>query len=152
MAAPPVPVTPARPAAVGDRVLVGALGLEGLVLSLHGRDAEVDVRGKRLRARVADLRVLSSGGAAPRAPQVRVNVDLQPREGLLTELNLVGSHVDDALVRLEKFLDDAAITEQRTLRVIHGFGKIGRASCRERVRLSGSTVLVASKGRASESL
>ena len=30
--------------------------------------------------------------------------------------------MDDALVRLEKFLDDAAITEQRTLRVIHGFG------------------------------
>jgi DNA mismatch repair protein MutS2 len=30
--------------------------------------------------------------------------------------------VDDALVRLEKFLDDAAITEQKTVRVIHGFG------------------------------
>ena len=30
--------------------------------------------------------------------------------------------MDDALVRPEKFLDDAAMTEQRTLRVIHGFG------------------------------
>jgi DNA mismatch repair protein MutS2 len=29
---------------------------------------------------------------------------------------------DDALVRLEKFLDDASMTEQRTVRVIHGFG------------------------------
>ena len=121
VAAPAVPVVPARPAAVGDRVLVGALGLEGVVLSLHGKDAEVDVRGKRLRARVADLRVVPGGGPAA-SPQVRVNVDLQPREGLLSELNLVGSNVDDALVRLEKFLDDAAITEQRTIRVIHGFG------------------------------
>jgi DNA mismatch repair protein MutS2 len=117
-AAPPVP---ARAAAVGDRVLVGALGLEGVVLSLQGRDAEVDVRGKRLRARVGDLRVTAAGGPAQPAT-VRVNVDLQPREGLLTELNLIGSNVDDALVRLEKFLDDAAITEQRTVRVIHGFG------------------------------
>jgi DNA mismatch repair protein MutS2 len=121
VAAPAVPLPPSRPAQVGDRVLVGALGLEGLVISLHGRDAEVDVRGKRLRARVADLRI--TGGGRPAAPvQVRVNVDLQPRDGLLTELNLIGSNVDDALVRLEKFLDDASITEQRTLRVIHGFG------------------------------
>jgi DNA mismatch repair protein MutS2 len=121
VAAPPVPAAPARPAQVGDRVLVGALGLEGVVISMQGRDAEVDVRGKRLRARISDLRVTSAAG--PPAPAtVRVTVDLQPREGLLTELNLIGSNVDDALVRLEKFLDDASITEQRTVRVIHGFG------------------------------
>ena len=121
VAAPALPSAPARAAEVGDRVLVGALGLDGVVTGLHGRDAEVDVRGKRLRARIADLRVTSSGGRTPPAP-VRVKVDLQPREGLLTELNLIGSSVDDALVRLEKFLDDASITEQRTVRVIHGFG------------------------------
>ena len=121
VAAPAPPSAPARPAQVGDRVLVGGLGLEGVVLSLQGRDAEVDVRGKRLRARAKDLRVTAAGGP-PQPAVVRVNVDLQPREGLSSELNLVGSNVDDALVRLEKFLDDAAITEQRTLRVIHGYG------------------------------
>jgi DNA mismatch repair protein MutS2 len=121
VAAPAVSAAPARPARVGDRVLMGALGLEGVVISMQGRDAELDVRGKRLRARISDLRVTGSGGPAAPAP-VRVNVDLQPREGLLTELNLIGSNVDDALVRLEKFLDDASITEQRTVRVIHGFG------------------------------
>ncbi|MEO6212748.1 MAG: hypothetical protein ABIP65_03875 [Vicinamibacterales bacterium] len=41
-----------RPAAVGDRVLVGALGLEGIVQSLHDGSAEVDVRGKRLRSKI----------------------------------------------------------------------------------------------------
>ena len=121
VAAAAVPAAPARPARVGDRVLVGALGLEGVVLSMQGRDAEVGVRGKRLRARIADLHV-TSAGAPPAPAPVRVNVDLQPREGLLTELNLIGSTADDALVRLEKFLDDASMTEQRTVRVIHGFG------------------------------
>jgi DNA mismatch repair protein MutS2 len=121
VAAPAAPAALARPAQIGDRVRVGALGLEGVVMSMQGRDAEVDVRGKRLRARVSDLRV--TGVSGPPAPAtVRVNVDLQPREGLRTELNLIGSNVDDALVRLEKFLDDASITEQRTIRVIHGFG------------------------------
>jgi DNA mismatch repair protein MutS2 len=120
-AAPVATTAPARAAEVGDHVLVGPLGLEGVVTSLHGRDAEVDARGKRLRARIADLRVTASRGPE-RTATVRVNVDLQPREGLLTELNLIGSNVDDALVRLEKFMDDASITEQRTVRVIHGFG------------------------------
>jgi DNA mismatch repair protein MutS2 len=120
VAAPAAPVEPARPAALGDRVLVGALGVEGVVLSLSGRDAEVDVRGKRLRARVSDLRVVA--GASPQKGTVRVNIDLQPREGLVTELNLVGNNVDDALVRAEKFLDDASISEQRTVRLIHGYG------------------------------
>ena len=119
VAAPPAVAEPSRIAVAGDRVVVGALGLEGLVRSVSGRDAEVEVRGKRLRSRLSDLRVLA--GAAP-AATVRVNVDLQPREGLLTELNLIGSNVDDALVRAEKFLDDASITEQKTVRLIHGYG------------------------------
>ena len=121
----PVAALPAdalRPPAVGDRVLVGALGLEGVVQVLHDREAEIDVRGKRLRARLDDLRVMSPAGAGAPQPRVHVNVDLQPRTGTLTELNVIGCNVDEALSRAEKFLDDAAVSEQRTLRVIHGYG------------------------------
>ena len=105
--------------AVGDRVSVGGLGLEGIVQAVHDREAEVDVRGKRLRARLDDLRVLGSSSEAPR---VRVNVELQPRSGTITELNVIGCNVDEALSRAEKFLDDAIVGEHRTLRVIHGHG------------------------------
>jgi len=112
-----------RAAIVGDRVLVGPFGMEGVVKALHDRDAEVDVRGKRLRARLDDLRVLASGGAtASQPPRVRVNVDLAPREGSLTELNLIGCSVDEALSRTEKFLDDSMISEMRSVRLIHGYG------------------------------
>ena len=52
---------------VGDRVLVGAFGLEGVVQALHDREAEVDVRGKRLRARVDELRVVTPAAASPRS-------------------------------------------------------------------------------------
>jgi DNA mismatch repair protein MutS2 len=107
--------------AVGDRVLVGALRVEGIVRSFNGRDAEIDVRGKRLRARTGELTVVGGPPAAEPA-RVRVNVDLQPREGLSTELNLIGCTVDEALDRAEKFLDDAVMGEQRSVRIIHGFG------------------------------
>jgi DNA mismatch repair protein MutS2 len=108
---------------VGDRVIVGGLGLEGIVQTLSGRDAEVDVRGKRLRARVDDLQVIGGSATAAQQPaRIRVNVDLQPREGTLTELNVIGCNVDEALSRAEKFLDEALLTELRTVRVIHGYG------------------------------
>ena len=80
-----------RPPVVGDRVLVGPFALEGIVKALHDRDAEVDVRGKRLRARVDELRVIGSA-AVPQQATVRVNVELRPRQGSLTELNLVGCY------------------------------------------------------------
>jgi DNA mismatch repair protein MutS2 len=104
---------------VGSRVEVAPFGLAGVVLELHGKQAEVDMNGKRLRARVADLRVV--GGPAPRA-SVRVNVDLQPRDGLLSELNVIGCTVDEALTRAGRFLDETMLTDQRSVRIVHGFG------------------------------
>ncbi len=103
----------------GARVIVGALGLEGSVVELHGKQAEVDVRGKRLRAPIRDLRVIDG---PPPAAKVSVNVDLQPRQGSLSELNVIGCTVDEALTRAEKFLDETTMTDQHTIRIIHGHG------------------------------
>jgi DNA mismatch repair protein MutS2 len=114
--------TQIRPAAVGDRVLVGAFGLEGVVKALHDREAEVDVRGKRLRARIDEIRVIAPAAQAQPPAPVRVNVELQPRERTLSELNVIGSTVDEALERTGKFLDEAVLGELRTVRVIHGYG------------------------------
>ena len=112
-----------RQPGIGDRVEVGPLRLEGLVQAIYDGSAEVDVRGKRLRARMDDLRIIAPAGSTSPAPaRVRVNVDLQPRDGTVSELNVIGCNVDEALARAEKFLDDAIVTEQRTLRVIHGYG------------------------------
>ena len=51
-----------------------------------------------------------------------MNVELQPRTGSLTELNLIGCTVDEALARTEKFLDDTLVSELRSVRLIHGYG------------------------------
>jgi DNA mismatch repair protein MutS2 len=106
--------------AIGDRVLVGPFGMEGVVKTLNDRDAEVDIRGKRMRALVGDLRIVAG---APMSPaRVQVNVELQPREGSLTELNVIGCNVDEALTRAGKFLDEALMSELKSVRVIHGYG------------------------------
>jgi DNA mismatch repair protein MutS2 len=114
------PAQPAVPAAVGARVSVGTLGLEGIVTSLHGGTAEVDVRGKRMRANVRDLRVLGVGPAP--ASRVNVHVALQPRDSAPTELNVIGCTVDEALARAERFMDESLLSDQRVLRFVHGYG------------------------------
>ncbi len=55
-------------------------------------------------------------------PSVRVNIDLQPRTGSLSELNVIGCTVDEALDRAGRFLDETMLTDQRSIRVVHGFG------------------------------
>jgi DNA mismatch repair protein MutS2 len=112
----------ARPAAIGDRVAVGPLGLAGVVQALHGSNAEVDVRGKRMRVKASELRVLGGAPAQPQKSQVRVNVDLAPRTASLTEINVIGCTSDEAVTKVERFLDDAMMGEIKSVRIIHGYG------------------------------
>jgi DNA mismatch repair protein MutS2 len=104
---------------VGDRVVFGGLGLEGIVTALHDSGAEIDVRGKRMRVNVRELRVV--GGAPPPA-KVNVHVALQPRDGVLADLNVIGCTVEEALAKAERFLDESLLSDQRVIRVIHGYG------------------------------
>jgi DNA mismatch repair protein MutS2 len=105
---------------VGSRVTIGGLGLDGVVMSIDGNRAEIDVRGKRIQAKVKELRVI---GAAPAGPaRVRVNVDLKPREGMLSELNVIGMTVDQAVDRVSQFLDDTLVTDLQEVRIVHGHG------------------------------
>ncbi len=105
--------------AVGARVIVGGLGLEATVTSIHDGTADLDVRGKRMRASVRDLRVIAG---QPAAGRVSVNVELQPRETSTVDLNVIGCTVDDAISRAERFLDESLLGDQRVVRSIHGYG------------------------------
>ncbi|MPZ16837.1 MAG: hypothetical protein GEV06_02800 [Luteitalea sp.] len=129
-----------RDTRVGDRVVVAPLGVEGTVQSLSPRgEAEVDVRGKRLRAALSDLHLVSSPartqGRVARGEQGRtarddldrgasshVTVTLESPETTATELNVIGCTVNEALDRADKFLDQAILADTRVVRVVHGHG------------------------------
>jgi DNA mismatch repair protein MutS2 len=114
----PEPAVVGQRATVGDRVIFGALGLEAVVTAIHENSADLDVRGKRMRASLNDLRVVGS----PTAAKVSVHVDLHPRGTTTMDLNVIGCSVDEALARAERFLDESLLNDQRTIRVIHGYG------------------------------
>jgi len=118
--APEPPAPNGHAPAVGDRVVVGGLGLEAVVTAVHDGTADLDVRGKRMRASVRDLRVIDGG--APVAARVSVHVELQPRETQPSDLNVIGCTVDEAISRAERFLDESLLTDHRVVRLIHGYG------------------------------
>ncbi|MFI5183394.1 MAG: endonuclease MutS2 [Vicinamibacteria bacterium] len=109
---------------VGDRARVRSLGVIGEVLSIGGPgDVELAVGGKRMRVPRAEI--ISLGATKP-SSSAAVSLSPRPRvqeEGPTAEINLVGLTVDEALPRVDKFLDDAAVSERREVRVIHGFGQ-----------------------------
>ena len=116
--------TSATPPTIGARVMVGILGVEGRVLSLHEEQAEIGVRGKRLRVAIRDFKVLDGGVDDPSvgSSSGRVTVQVDRTNGPLPDLNVIGCNVDEAQARVEKHLDQAMLQEQQHVRIIHGHG------------------------------
>jgi DNA mismatch repair protein MutS2 len=112
--------TVGHPPTVGERVIVGGLGLEAIVTSVQDGTAELDVRGKRMRASIRDLRVIAPAAAGP--ARVTVQVQLGDTPAASSDLNVIGCTVDEALARAERFLDESLLTDQRVVRLIHGYG------------------------------
>ena len=105
----------------GDVVFVRSLGYDASVL-------EVDLRHKRLRVRSGGLEIevpLSDigfkTGKSAEVKQEAVHID-HPDEIASSRMNLVGSRVDEALSRLEPFLNHASLAGLSEVTIIHGFG------------------------------
>ncbi len=124
----PEPELPSAVLEVGCRVRVRTLGLVGQVLALdaHGH-AELAVSGKRLRLPQAELVVLAAPTTVP-AARARAGTGspapaVATLDGGSVDVHVVGLRVDEALPKVDKALDDAALADRRTLRVVHGFGQ-----------------------------
>jgi DNA mismatch repair protein MutS2 len=116
-----------RPLRLGDNVWVHTLNTEGEVIELGKNDAEVQIGRLRLRARLEELshrtRSERKAGDKPRQRQPAQPATPSPSAkspGL--ELDLRGSRVDDALPRLEEYLDAAYMAGLPFVRIIHGKG------------------------------
>ncbi len=121
-----------RPLRLGDPVWVHTLATEGVVMELGKVDAEVQIGRLRLRAKLDDLTYRSrserkAGGEPPPLPSSAAKRKADPRvvekprsPGL--ELDLRGARIEDALPRLEDYLDAAYMAGLPFVRIIHGKG------------------------------
>ena len=111
---------------VGARVRVKALGLSGEVLALQADTAEIAVSGKRLVVPQSELVALGHGSQATKSAGVARAVwgggAAVPAKTIPAEVTLIGMTVEEAQDRVDKLLDDAALSDRREIRLVHGFG------------------------------
>ena len=106
--------------AVGDRVNVRGLGLDGTVATISEQTGEAEVSIGNVRLRM-ELSRLSRVDDAPSAEPAPVGLDLTPSLAS-AELDIRGLRGDEALIRLEWFMDKAVGEGFSTVRIIHGHG------------------------------
>lgn len=118
-----------EPPAIGERVALPGFGAEGVVRGISGRTIDVEVRGKRMRVPLDSLRRASRSGAGVKSDSTARQTSKSGGVAASTsspiqtrELVLIGSTVDDAVDKAEKFLDQALLADERRLRVVHGRG------------------------------
>ena len=123
-------------AKVGDRLTVLAGGREGTLASLPDRKGRVEVQvgGARILCRLRDLgpaKGRSGDGPqpTPRSPRAdpvggrELDVDIEGAVRLPDNtLDLRGERVDEALDKVDQFLDDASMAGRAVVFILHGFG------------------------------
>jgi DNA mismatch repair protein MutS2 len=114
---------------LGERVTVGTLNAEGVVTALGESDAEVQIGTIRVRARMSDLVKLGSevvskekteSGKRKAAASSTVHRPSSTSPGM--EVDLRGLMSEDALDKMERYLEQAYLSGLPFVRIIHGKG------------------------------
>ncbi len=109
---------------LGERVTVSTLNAEGLVTALGESDAEVQIGTLRVRARLSDL-IRKSGEPVvveeKKKTITRETATVSSKSPGM-EVDLRGLMADDALDKLERYLEQAFLSGLPFVRIIHGKG------------------------------
>jgi DNA mismatch repair protein MutS2 len=123
---------------VGHHVRVLSLGQKGDVtdVSQDGKSATVQLGLLRMKVDTADIEILDGGGSGVRVSSssggsgrgnkgdktpVITHLGTDTRD-ISMELDVRGETVDEALLRIDKYIDDAVISGLRRIVIIHGKG------------------------------
>lgn len=115
-----------RSIALGEKVTVSTLNAEGVVTAIGESDAEVQIGTIRVRARFADLirgasqekKVTSNEKKQSSSSRSSSLVTSSPK----MEVDLRGLMSEDALDKMEKYLEQAYLSGLPFVRIIHGKG------------------------------
>ena len=132
------PSASSRPLAEGDFVRLRAGGATGRIESIKGQKATVQMGGLKVHAPLRDLLPV----AEPiKQMSTASNNDLQQAALFDAKIDLRGMSKEEALRVLEKFVDNALLSNASSLRILHGKGDgILRKVVRQKLREYGSNI------------
>jgi DNA mismatch repair protein MutS2 len=117
---PAVPHEPGIDLEPGDRVSLARLGRQGIVLAVESGRVQLQVGPMRLSAEPGEVELVERAAGLPEVGGVKPftaaawHVDM--------EVHLRGMTVDEAMVKLERYLDQALLAGLPEVRIVHGKG------------------------------
>jgi DNA mismatch repair protein MutS2 len=112
----------------GAKIRVRGFTKAVILRRIDGPTAEIEAGPIRMKVAVEQITGIESSPAdkssAPQpSPRHNVTVSSRPGEGAATgEINVIGATVEEATNRVDKFLDEAALANRQSIRIIHGHG------------------------------
>ena len=111
---------------LGERVTVSTLNAEGVVTALGESDAEVQIGTLRVRARLSDLVRGAEKQTVDDRPQTVTSRSSstvhRPSSSPGMEVDLRGLMSEDALDKMERYLEQSYLSGLPFVRIIHGKG------------------------------
>lgn len=111
-----------RPIQAGDEVVVYSLNQRGHVVEMSGNEAVVQLGIMKMKVSLSDLEMVQS---APVKAQPQRNVTPVKRtrdENIRTELDLRGANLEEAIMEVDRFIDEAFLSNLGQVYIIHGKG------------------------------
>jgi DNA mismatch repair protein MutS2 len=112
----------------GARIRVRGFTQPVILRRIEGSTADIEAGPLRMKVAVEQITGIESTppgpvGARLAPPSSRVTVTSRLGEAATSdEINVIGSTVEEATGRVDKFLDEAALANRQRVRIIHGHG------------------------------
>src|SRR5580698_1407796 len=110
----------------GAKIRVRGFSKPVVLRRVDGNTAEIEAGPLRMKVAVDQITAVESvPGGTPSAtpPRLNVTVTSKPSDNPTSdEINVIGSTVEEATGRVDKFLDEAALANRSRIRIIHGHG------------------------------
>lgn len=109
---------------IGDSVESVSMGIKGIVKKLPDAKGNVTVAAgvMEFKVNVADLKYGEEIIEKEATVKTNYASGFSKSKTISTEINLLGLNSDEAIDRLDKYLDDAYISHLHSVRVVHGKG------------------------------
>ena len=112
---------------IGDSVIVLSMNLKGTVHTLPDSKGDLFVQMGILRSKVNinDLVLVNEDAISPNkrlGGNGGGKIKMSKSMNISPEINLIGMRADEAIAKLDKYLDDAYIAHLASVRVVHGKG------------------------------
>lgn len=108
----------------GDEVIVTSLGQRGHVVEIvNDREVNVQLGILKMKVKQADLQLVKQASAQTKAPQKATSSLMRTREdNAKMELDLRGANVEEAIIEVDRFLDESYLANFGQVYIIHGKG------------------------------